>query len=157
VTNDVTEILAKYNVTYLVVPADRESISQFDLLSGYFVPLYRNQSFALFRVNLPPEGNALVRANTLYTAGDLQGAIDQYNLALSQNLNGSLAHTGLGMVLQVLDKPRLAAQELEEAVRIAPNNVQAHYHLAIIYRKMGMNQQADIHASAAGPLKEPAQ
>ncbi len=147
------EILSKYDVGYLVVPADGESISQFDLSSKYFMSLYRNQNWALYRVNQPLIGNMLVQANTLFIESDLQGAIDAYNRALFENPNNSLAHLGLGMVLEVLDKPRLAAQELEEAVRIAPNNVQAHYHLASVYRKLGMDQQADIHAAAAGALK----
>ncbi len=147
------EILSKYAVEYLVVPTDSENISQFDLSPDYFPPLYRNQNYALYRVNQGLNENALVWGNTSFINGDMQGAIDEYNRALSEHPNNSLAHTGLGMVLQVLDKPRLAAQELEEAVRIAPDNVQAHFHLAMIYRKLGMNQQAEIHAAAAGALK----
>jgi Family of unknown function (DUF6077) len=147
------DILSKYNVEFLVVPSNRESISQFDLSPAYFTPLYRNQNWALFHVNQPLGESTLVRANTLFIQSDLQGAINTYNRALSDNSSNSLAHLGLGMALQVLDKPRLAAHELEEAVRIAPSNVQAHYYLASIYRKMGMNEQAQIHAAAAGALK----
>jgi len=58
------------------------------------------------------------------------------------------------MLLELLGRPRLAAQELEAAVQIAPTNAQAHYHLAQIYRKLGRNQEAESHAAAAGALMD---
>jgi tetratricopeptide (TPR) repeat protein len=64
----------------------------------------------------------------------------------------SLAHTGLGLVLELSNLPRKAIGEFEQAVKLEPGNLQAHYHLAKLYQKLGMDQEAQIHAQAAGPV-----
>ncbi len=145
-------ILSKYRVGYLIAPTDQESISQFDLSPLQFVPLYRNTEWALYRVRQPLVEDDIVRANTEFMHGDWQRAIDQYHAILAADPDNSLAHTGLGVLLEFDNQPQMGAQELEEAVRIEPANVQAHYYLARIFTKLGMVEEATEHAAAAGRL-----
>jgi len=154
VTDTHLEILNKYQVRYLIVSGDREIVSQCDLLPGYFQPLYRNAYGALYRVAVPLEATDLVGANTIANYGEWQGAIQAYNAVLAENPDDSLAHTGLGIVLQLLDRPQAAVRELEAAVSAAPTNAQAHYHLVYLYRKLGMDAEAAKHVQPAGRLME---
>ena len=191
-TNNDYEILAKYRVDYLVIPTDREVISQFDLMSFYFVPQYRGDNWGLYAFTPPLAEDSLTRANTTFVYGEWQGAIDEYRAILvwqgnSGELNQgnaqpvwqvflpfasqfydstqsveeiqkqqtgrlSLAHTGLGMVLELSNLPRKAIGEFEQAVKLEPGNLQAHYHLAKLYQRLGMDQEAQVHAQAAAPI-----
>jgi tetratricopeptide (TPR) repeat protein len=153
-TNTQLEILNKYQVKYLLISGERESVSQCDLLPEYFQPLFRNSYGALYRVALPLESNALIEANTVANYGEWEGAIQAYDAVLAAEPDNSLAHTGLGMILQFLGKPKAAVREFEAAVRTAPTNAQAHAHLVHLYRQLGMNDQAAAHIPAAGRLME---
>lgn len=147
------DILARYHVTYLIAPTNHENISQFDFSPAHFVPLYRNLYWVLYRVSQPSkEDDALINANTLFFQGEWQGAADAYNAVLMEHPDNSLAHTGLGMLLKLEGKPQKAAQQLEQAIQIAPTNVQAHYHLSQVYHSLGREQDASAHARAAGAL-----
>jgi len=147
------EILEKYNVKYVVIRANQEIISQFDLMPNYFKPLYRGEYGSLYQVTLLSP-DPLIEANTIASYGDWDEAIKKYNEVIADGTDDSLAHTGLGIMLELLSKLRLAAREFEQALQRAPNNLQAHYHLAKIYRTLGMNQEAQAHAHAAGRLME---
>ena len=153
-TNTQLEILNKYQVKYLLISGERESVSQCDLLPEYFQPLFRNSYGALYRVASPLESNALIEANTVANYGEWEGAIQAYDAVLAAEPDNSLAHTGLGMILQFLGKPKAAVREFEAAVRVAPTNAQAHAHLVHLYRQLGMNDQAAAHIPAAGRLME---
>ena len=148
------EILTHDQVNYLIVSADREIISQCDMLPGYFELLARNSYGALYRVARPLEANDLVEANTIMLAGEWDGAIRAYNEILAADPDNALARTGLGIVLQLLGKPQAAIRELERAAQIAPHNAQAHAHLVQLYRQLGLHDQAAAHIPAAGRLIE---
>jgi hypothetical protein len=152
-TSEHLEILEKYNVKYVVIRANQEIISQFDLMPNYFKPLYRGEYGCLYQVTLLSP-NPLIEANTIAAYGNWDEAIKKYNEVIADGTDDSLAHTGLGIMLELLGKLRLAAREFEQALQCAPNNLQAHYHLAKIYRTLGMNEEAKAHAQAAGRLME---
>ena len=152
VTTEHLRVLNAYQVRYLIVSGEREITSQYDLLPEYFQPLYRNVYGALYRVKLPLESNDLVEANAIANYGEWEGAIEAYNAVLAKEPNDSLAHTGLGIVLQLLNRPKAAVRELEAAVSAAPQNMQAHYHLVYLYHKLGMDEEAVKHVQSAGQL-----
>jgi tetratricopeptide (TPR) repeat protein len=148
------EILTRYQVNYLILSGDREITSQYDLLPEYFQLLYRNEYGTLYRVAASLEPNAVVEANTTTNYGEWAGAIQAYNAILAAEPDNSLAYTGLGIILHLLDKPKAAVRELEAAVRAAPANAQAHYRLVLLYRQMGLEVQAAEHIQSAGRLME---
>jgi len=148
-------MLNRYQIVYLIVPTNKQILSQFDLAPSHFGLLRRNRDWVLYRVNQPLDEDAIIRANTHFIEGEWQSAIDAYEQIIANDPANSLAHTGLGMLLDLLGKPNKATQELEQAVRIAPTNQQAHYHLALIYQRLGMARQANEHAHAAGTLFRP--
>jgi tetratricopeptide (TPR) repeat protein len=145
-------VLSKYQVDYLIAPVDKELISQLDLTPELFIPLHRNARWSLYQVAQPVVPTDVANANDLFREGDWQVAIDTYNAILVESPDSSLARTGLGMLLELLNKPKKAVQELEEAVRLEPRNLQAHYHLAGVYNQLGMADESRAHAEAAGPL-----
>jgi tetratricopeptide (TPR) repeat protein len=148
------EILRKYNVRYLIAPTDEENISQFDFSASHFQPLFRNSDWELYRVASPLEEDDLVVANTRAAFGEWQGAIDAYNAILKENPQNVLAYTGLGILLELLNKPNAAADQFKAAIRLEPTNVQAHWHLAKVYRQLGMESEAQAHLTAAGRLAD---
>jgi tetratricopeptide (TPR) repeat protein len=154
VTDAHLDILNNYQVNYLIVSGDREFVSQFDHLPEYFQPLYRNSYGALYRVDLPLEPNTLIEANTIANYGEWDSAIKAYNAVLEDDPNNSLAHTGLGIILELVGKPRQAVREFEAAVNASPVNAQAHCHLVNLYRKLGMDEEAAKHVQPAGRLME---
>lgn len=152
VTSAHLEILNSYQVNYLIISGGGEIVSQCDLLPEYFQPLYRNAYGELYRIALPLEPGALLEANTIASYGEWEGAIEGYNAVLVADPSNSLAHTGLGIILELLDKPRQSIREFEAAVSEAPTNAQAHYHLVYLYRKLGMNEESAKHIQPAGQL-----
>jgi hypothetical protein len=153
-TREHLRVLNAYQVKYLIVSGDREMLSQCDLLPEYFVPLYRNTYGALYRVQLPLESNDVIDANTIASYGEWNGAIQAYNAVLAAQPDNALARIGLGIILELADKPRAAIGELKAAMRWAPLNAQAHYHLVRLYRRLGMMEEAARHVPLSGRLIE---
>lgn len=156
VTQTHLDILNDRHVDYVVLSGERELVAQMEQLPNHFQLLYRNEYGALFRVLRALRPDALIEANTAAQFGDWESAIQLYNQALADGVNDSLARTGLGMLLELAGKPRQAAREFEAALVAAPTNAQAHYHLARVYRTLGLNDQAALHETAAGALFQPA-
>ncbi len=157
-TTDV-QILDKHDISYLILPTTSEQTCQFDLRPRTFELLFRSSQWTLYRVKRPIESDLLIQANTSFIYGDWQTAIDRYNAVLdgsapadARDGRRSLAHAGLGMLLELSGLTRKAVAEFEQAVQIEPQNAQAHFHLVGLYRKLGMEQEAAVHARAAGPL-----
>ncbi len=73
---------------------------------------------------------------------DSEGAHDHYSRAFAMNPANTDAQLGMGRVLMTLEKPQEARKYLEMAVQSDPLNGEARYRLALAYRGLGMNNEA---------------
>lgn len=73
---------------------------------------------------------------------DSEGAHEHYSHAFEMNPANTDAQLGLGRVLMTMEKPRDARKYLEMAVQSDPLNGEARYRLALAYRSLGMNDEA---------------
>lgn len=75
--------------------------------------------------------------------GDTTGAYTRYSRAFALNPRDAEAQLGLGRMLAAMEKPREAAKYLRMAVQSDPLNDNAHYRLAVVCRKLQLNDEAD--------------
>ena len=68
--------------------------------------------------------------------------------------NLPMQHLDLGIVYVEIDRKADAKSQFEAAIKLAPNNVKAHYHLAQLYRSMGMMPQAKAEFTKASSLNK---
>ncbi|MDP2927747.1 MAG: tetratricopeptide repeat protein [Candidatus Omnitrophota bacterium] len=65
--------------------------------------------------------------------GDLEGAVGEYKKALETDPGSSLLHLNLASVFIQKDNPPLAIEELKQSIELAPEAVQPHALLALVY------------------------
>jgi Tfp pilus assembly protein PilF len=65
-----------------------------------------------------------------------------------------MEHLDLGIVYAQKDRKQEAQAELQTAIKLAPNNVNAHWRLGRLYRSMGMTAQAKAEFDKAGSLNK---
>ncbi len=87
-------------------------------------------------------GRLIGRANALYKAGNLRGAIGEFKRALEIDDTNDKAHTGLGTAYFDANDIDMARRHLERAVELNPRNGQAFVILGNVYQAMGNNQKA---------------
>jgi len=75
-------------------------------------------------------------------------ALDHYERALKSNPEAVCAKLGVAKLLIEEGKTQQALAYLQSAARADPNNAQVHHRLAVLYRGMGQNQEADRELSA---------
>jgi tetratricopeptide (TPR) repeat protein len=93
---------------------------------------------------------ALVERNQ----GDLDRAIADFEEMARQYPDSRDAHRELGFTLYQEHKYAEALKQYEELQQIAPDDLAAHYNLAILYRRMGDRQKAAIEARAFADQKD---
>jgi tetratricopeptide (TPR) repeat protein len=91
--------------------------------------------------------------------GDNDAAKDHFLRAIELKPDFPDAHYALGVLYQDEGNYRLAAAQLKISAAETPENSQVHYHLAQVYRKMGLlakaqNEFAKVKAGKA--MDEPA-
>jgi Tfp pilus assembly protein PilF len=74
---------------------------------------------------------------------DLDAAYAHYSRAFALNPASAEAQFGLGRALAGMDKPQEAAKYLRMAVQSDPLNDNAHFRLAGVCRKLGLNDEAE--------------
>jgi tetratricopeptide (TPR) repeat protein len=67
-----------------------------------------------------------------------------------------LAHLDLGIVEADAGKNDAAVRELKLAIKLAPNDIKAHYRLARLYQAMGRKQEASLEFEKTKTLTEAA-
>jgi Flp pilus assembly protein TadD len=96
-------------------------------------------------------GNALAD----YELGDMalqarqwDDAIDHFRRAADADPNFTQGLIGLGKALVSAGRPHDAVAPLEQAVRLDPDNPNAHYQLSFAYRRVGRDQDAERELAA---------
>ena len=74
---------------------------------------------------------------------DLDAAYAHYSRAFALNPASAEAQFGLGRALAGMDKPQEAAKYLRMAIQSDPLNDNAHFRLAGVCRKLGLNDEAE--------------
>jgi tetratricopeptide (TPR) repeat protein len=75
---------------------------------------------------------------------------------VSQNSENAMAHRDLGIVYTARDRNPEAVKEFQQAIRLAPNDVNAHYRLARLYRTMGRTAEANVEFEKSRSLNKAA-
>jgi len=75
--------------------------------------------------------------------GDLDGATQEYQKALVTDPQSSLLHANLGSVFVQKNNPVLAIEELKQSIGLAPEAVEPHALLALIYAAQDKADLAD--------------
>jgi len=68
--------------------------------------------------------------------------------------NIAMQHIDLGIVYADAGRKEDARTQFETAIKLAPNNVNAHYRLARLYRSMGMTAEANVEFDKAKGLNK---
>ena len=96
----------------------------------------------------------------LYLA-DTRILLNQFDRALPlleqigrKDPNIPMQHLDLGIVYVELDRKEDAKTQFESAIKLAPTNVKAHYHLAQLYRSMGRMAEAKVEFAKASSLNK---
>jgi Flp pilus assembly protein TadD len=66
-----------------------------------------------------------------------------FQRAFALDPENALAGQGMGKALVHLDRASEALPYLEKAVQVDPENTEIHYQLAMVYRKLGRQSDAD--------------
>jgi tetratricopeptide (TPR) repeat protein len=74
---------------------------------------------------------------------NLAAALRHYSRAVELQPDFADAKIGVGKVLTIMGQPEKAVENLLSAAHIDPRNEAAHYRLALAYRKLGRDQDAD--------------
>jgi TPR repeat protein len=93
-------------------------------------------------------------AVALYQIGDLDAAIDEYQMALRLKPASPQSHLQLGVVLMAKQDWRAAQRELTEATHLDPTLVQAHYNLGTVLYTIGDLKAAVLSYQRALELQE---
>jgi tetratricopeptide (TPR) repeat protein len=84
---------------------------------------------------------------------DFKGAILHYQRALDMSPDHANAHAGMGEALLQLDQPQKALEYLLSASRLDPLNLNTHYRLAMVYRRLGRETDARDELTIFARLK----
>ena len=85
---------------------------------------------------------------------DLNAAYDRYARAFHLDRRNAEAQFGLGRALADMDKPREAEKYLRLAIASDPLNDNAHYRLAGVCRKLGLNEEAEKETRLFKEIRE---
>jgi tetratricopeptide (TPR) repeat protein len=93
---------------------------------------------------------ALVERNE----GNLDGAIESLKEVAAAFPNSRDAHRELGFSYYQQHKYKPAREEYERVQEIDPDDLAAHYNLAILYRRLGMKPEAAVEAAKFADQKD---
>jgi tetratricopeptide (TPR) repeat protein len=126
-----------------------------------FLTIQRNQDYkseaaiwqdtAEKRPNNPRAYNGL--GGTLFRAGNVPGAIEHYEQALSIQPDYAEAHNNMGLALARLGREQEAIQHFQQALKVRPSYADAHYNLGIALVQLGSVQEAIQHFQQALQIK----
>lgn len=85
--------------------------------------------------------------NLLHQQGNLEGAKNEYDLALMHEPNQPEARFNLGNILEELGSRDMAIAEYRHVCSRSPNFADAHYNLGILLAEVGGKAQAQEHLS----------
>ena len=80
--------------------------------------------------------------NVLRARGELQKAVEHYQLAIQINPNFVYAANGLGMTYAALKRDDEALRYFREAVQLDPQNTPGYFNLAVQLDRMGRSKEA---------------
>jgi tetratricopeptide (TPR) repeat protein len=75
---------------------------------------------------------------------------------VSQHADNAMAHRDLAVVYAARDRNTEAVKEFQQAIHLAPNDVNAHYRLARLYRSMGRTAEANAEFEKSRSLNKAA-
>lgn len=105
----------------------------------------------------PSDPNSHIELGKIFLSeGCIDASINEFEKALSINSEHVQAHLLLSLALQKHPRPNLsrAAQLLENAVRISPQNAEAHLNLAQVYGKLGKSENSIAEFKSAIELSD---
>lgn len=85
---------------------------------------------------------------------DTQRAYAHYSRAFAVNPRETEAQVGLGRMLMSLGKPQEALKYLRMAVQSDPLNSEAHYRLALVYKRLHMTSEAQKEMGLFQEIKQ---
>ena len=86
-------------------------------------------------------------AETLLTAGDFEGSLEEYALLARDVPELAVAQYGLGRLSALRRDTKAAIEHYRRAVEISPQFGTAHYALALAYRDAALEELAERHAA----------
>jgi len=86
--------------------------------------------------------------------GHLEAAVADLHLVIQQYPRSRDAHRELGFTLYQQHKYQEASQEYLAVQAIDPDDLSAHYNLAILYRRLGLNNKAAAEAATFNDQKD---
>jgi tetratricopeptide (TPR) repeat protein len=93
---------------------------------------------------------ALVERNE----GNLDAAIVDFKSVAEQFPRGRDAHRELGLTYYQLHKYELAEAEYQKVQAIDPDDLAAHYNLAILYRRLGFKEKSEVESAYFADQKD---
>jgi tetratricopeptide (TPR) repeat protein len=84
---------------------------------------------------------------SLYHLGQMEGAREQFSIAVITDPSNALAEFNLGCVFEQLGNTEEAILHLVRSIELAPSLADAHLNLALAYEKCGQVQSAVRHLS----------
>ncbi len=84
--------------------------------------------------------------------GDFDGAIVQFNQAITASPQSGLAYLNRGLAYERKGNRARALADLDRAVRQAPNSARAYYNRSLLLRRQGQKDRADADAAQAVEL-----
>ena len=146
---DTNQAISKYEVVVSEYPQDANA----HFLYGLFLR-FSDQKRAIAEIKKaieldPTHVPALVGLATIYRKnGEFATARDYAERAVKAGPNDFVTHIALGRALIDLDDFPRAALEFETAVRLQPNNPEAHFSLASAYMRLGRRAEAERENAA---------
>jgi tetratricopeptide (TPR) repeat protein len=103
----------------------------------------------------PADANAEAQLGLIELArSNPEGAMPHFQRAFALDPENALAGQGMGKALVHLDRASEALPYLEKAVQVDPENTEIHYQLAMVYRKLGRQSDADREFSTFQRLQQ---
>jgi tetratricopeptide (TPR) repeat protein len=129
------------------------SIPNANFAIGYIY--WREQNMAEARKWLEVETRSGCHALANYFLGEIarsdkeeNKAQTYYRRSIACDASYADAHVRLGMMLESLKRNPEAIHEFKIAIRLKPEETSAHYHLALLYRKLGQTANAKAEYDA---------
>ena len=143
IDDQIIEILTRYDIDYVLVEKDNMDLElQFKYLNGYFVRLYEDADFSLFKVKSPIIPSPIVEANSNLRSYQFDSAREKFSQISQEEPDNVLAHLGKGLVYEGSGDIELAIDSYQQAAIFAINEPGVYAHLANAYVIKGDYQKA---------------
>jgi len=113
------------------------------------------QEFRAALQETPSDANAEAQLGLIeLSRANPEGAVPHFKRAFALDPENALAEQGMGKALVHLDRVPEALPYLEKAVAVSPENSDIHYQLAMVYRTLGRQSDAEREFSAFQKLQQ---